>query len=328
MTVPGFQDIMLPLLQFASDGQEHTSSASYSHLSDEFNLSDQDRAELLPSGRQAKFDNRVGWARTHLSKAGLLETTGRGKFRITDEGQRVLAESPPFINMAFLKERYPSYRAFLGYTESAVDETDQETVTAEGNPDSYSAVDAPQFHLFDTDTTSSQTPDELLEAAYEQLNKALAQDLLERVQSMTPPAFENLVIDLLLAMGYGSTEGEVRRSIKGSDEGIDGFVSEDRLGFGIIYVQAKRWADRKVTRENLQAFIGAMAGQGGNRGVFVTTSTFTSDAQTFARSIKHFRVILIDGSNLTRLMINYNLGVSDKRSFVIKAVDSDYFGEE
>jgi restriction system protein len=328
MTVPGFQDIMLPLLQFAADRQEHTSSESITHLGAALHLSDQDRAELLPSGRQAKFDNRVGWARTHLTKAGLLEATGRGRFRITEEGQHVLHDAPPLINMAFLRERYPAYRAFLGYPDPAADEPEHDTATAADGAAVSPATDAAQAPLFEPDTTSTETPDERLEAAYEQLNTALAQDLLERVRGMAPAAFENLVIDLLLAMGYGGTEGEVRRAIKGSDEGIDGFVSEDRLGFGIIYVQAKRWADRKVTRENLQAFVGAMAGQGGSKGVFVTTSAFTSEAQAFARDIKHFRVILIDGNLLTRLMMQYNLGVTPKRSFVVKAVDSDYFGEE
>jgi restriction system protein len=230
--------------------------------------------------------------------------------------------------MSFLRERYPAYRAFLGHPDPVADEPEQDAATATDSAAVYPAPDADQTTHVEPDTTSTETPDEQLEAAYEQLNTALAQDLLERVRGMSPAAFENLVIDLLLAMGYGGSEGEVRGAIKGSDEGIDGFVSEDRLGFGIIYVQAKRWADRKVTRENLQAFVGAMAGQGGSKGVFVTSSLFTSDAQAFARDIKHFRVILIDGNLLTRLMMRYDLGVTPRRSFVIKAVDSDYFGEE
>jgi len=304
MTIPDFQTVMLPLMQFANDAHEHTLREAIEHLAHCFNLSDAERKELLPSGRQPIFDNRVGWARTHLKKAGLLESPGRSLFKITDRGSELLRHNPPTINVRILKQ-FPEYLEFIGATPNG------KTTNSDDN-----------------ESTAAETPQETLEAAYQNLRKALAQDLLERVKACSSEFFEQLVVELLVKMGYGGSIHEAGRAIgKSGDEGIDGIIKEDKLGLDVIYVQAKRWTDNVVGRPELQKFVGALAGQGARKGIFITTSKFTEQARSYAPR-NETKIVLVDGEQLAQYMIDYDLGVSTLETYAVKKVDSDYFGDE
>jgi restriction system protein len=253
MAIPDFQTVMLPLMQFANDDQEHSLRETIEHLASHFQLTKEERKVLLPSGRQATFDNRIGWARTHLSKAGLLDSTRRGYFCITDKGKKVLSRNPPQINVSFLKQ-YPEYLEFVKPTL----------------PDNETAVS--------TDNESTQSPEEAIESAYQRVRQELAHELLETIKDCSPAFFERLVIDLLVEMGYGGTRKDAGEAIGGSgDGGIDGIIKEDRLGLDIVFIQAKRW-DNVVTRPEIQKFAGALQGQRARKGIFITTSFFSNGA--------------------------------------------------
>jgi restriction system protein len=300
MSVPDFQSIMLPLLRFSADGKEHRIRDTYGKIADEFSLDEHDREALLPSGKMSVLTNRVQWAKTYLVKAGLLESPQRGVIRITDRGRKTLAENPEKLDIAFLNQ-YPEFVEFR--TAKAADE----------NPIEEKAQD--------------QTPDELLEDAYEQLRNALAADVLDQVKQASPAFFEKLVVDLLVAMGYGGAiEDAGKVTGKSGDEGIDGIIKEDRLGLDVIYLQAKRW-DNVVSRPEVQKFAGALQGQRAKKGVFVTTSTFSSEAQAFAAGLDS-KVVLIDGKRLAGLMIDFDIGVSKLNTYTTKRIDTDYFAEE
>ncbi len=293
--IPDFQTIMLPLMKLVSDGTEHSLRETIESLAIEFSLSDEERQALLPSGMQPVFHNRVGWARTYLKKAGLIESTRRGHFRITEAGLRALAQYPTKIDLRFL-DQYPEFSAF----RSARRET----------PVSSTEV----------------TPDETVEAAYQTLRDNLAAELLDLVKKSPPSLFEALVIDLLLALGYGGSRKDAGEAIgRRGDEGIDGIIKEDRLGLDIIYIQAKRW-EASVGRPEVQRFAGALMGQGAKKGVMLTTSSFSSDAKEYARRIDS-KIILIEGRELAQLMIDHNIGVSPVRTYEVKKIDSDYFSE-
>jgi restriction system protein len=298
MAIPDFQSIMLPLLQFASDQKEHSLREAIEQLADDFGLTDDERKELLPSGRQPTFDNRVGWARTYLKKAGLVRSPRRGYFQITDRGIAILAEKPTKINIRFL-ERFDEFVEF----RTAKNDTAEELPVEE---------------------SESQTPEEVIEAAYQRLRESLATELLETIKDNSPAFFEQLVVDLLVRMGYGGTRKDAGQAIgKAGDEGIDGIIKEDRLGLDIIYIQAKRW-DGVVGRPEIQKFAGALQGQRAQKGIFITTSTFTQEARHFATSINN-KIILIDGEELAKLMIDFNVGVGVVATYELKQVDSDYF---
>jgi restriction system protein len=298
MAIPDFQSIMLPLLQFASDQKEHSLREVIEQLADDFALTDEERKELLPSGRQPTFDNRVGWARTYLKKAGLVRSPRRGYFRITDRGLAILAEKPAKINIRFL-ERFEEFVEF----RSAKNDNAEELPAEE---------------------SESQTPEEVIEEAYQHLRESLATELLETIKDNSPAFFEQLVVDLLVRMGYGGTRKDAGQAIgKAGDEGIDGIIKEDRLGLDIIYIQAKRW-DGVVGRPEIQKFAGALQGQRAQKGIFITTSTFTPEARHFASSINN-KIILIDGAELAKLMIDFNVGVGVVATYELKQVDSDYF---
>jgi len=299
MPIPDFQSIMLPLLELTAYGAEHRSADAGAALADRFGLTPAERAQLLPSGRQATFSNRLLWASSYLRNAGLLESTGRGRFRITDKGRTALAEKPARIDIKFLL-RYPEFVAFRSRT---------------GKPPGPTAPVTP----------AEQTPEEAFESAYQSLRVTVEQDLLERVRKMPPWRFEQLVLQLMLAMGYGGPQesaGHVT-SMSG-DEGVDGVINEDRLGLDTIYLQAKRW-EAQVGRPIVQAFAGSLDGKHARKGVMITTSTFSSDARAFVKGIEK-RIVLIDGAELSRLMFDFGVGVADAaRPYVLKRVDLDFF---
>jgi restriction system protein len=301
MAVPGFQELMLPLLQIAGDGQEHSLGEAIDSLALEFGLTDEDRNELLPSGRQAKLDNRVGWARTHLGKARLLESAGRGKFRISDRGIQVLNSNPPEINLSFLLQ-FPEFVEFRNVSRQSTPREEEQ--------------DEP-----------NQTPEEILEASYQNLRRALAQALLERIKVCSPRFFERLVVDLLVAMGYGGSRKDAGQAVgQSGDGGIDGIIKEDRLGLDVVYIQAKRW-ENSVGRPIVQAFAGSLEGLRARKGVFITTSQFSQDAKDYVTRIEK-KIVLIDGEQLTNLMIDHGVGVAEVASYTVKKVDIDYFDEE
>ena len=301
--IPDYQSLMLPLLQYAADGEEHSLRESIEALAKSFSLSENDRMQLLPSGRQPVMDNRVGWARTYLAKAGLLEVTRRGHFRITARGREVLRENPESINVHYL-DRFPEFVSFRQLSRQPEGEE------SKGGEDSPNA-----------------TPEELLEQSYEKLREALAGEILSRVMSASPAFFERLVVELLVRMGYGGSLQDAGRAIgKSGDDGIDGIIKEDRLGLDVIFVQAKRW-QATVGRPEIQKFVGALQGQRARKGVFITTSGFSSDAREYASRIDS-KVVLIDGPQLAQFMMDFDLGVTPVASYQVKRLDSDYFAEE
>ena len=302
MAIPDYQSLMLPLLQYAGDGEEHSLRAAIDGLGEKLGLSEEDRKELLPSGRQATFDNRVGWARTYMKKAGLLESTRRGCFRITDRGQKVLQGNPDRIDVSFLNE-FDEFREFR--------KRDAEGGITE--PESSAADDA--------------TPEEALEKAYLSLRRDLAQEILQTVKQMSADFFERLVVDLLVSMGYGGSRKEAGQAMgKAGDEGIDGIIKEDRLGLDIIYIQAKRWTDNVVGRPEVQKFAGALQGKRAKKGIFLTTSSFSRDALEYVSMIES-KIILIDGKQLAELMMDHGVGVTPVAAYEIRRLDSDYFSE-
>lgn len=299
MGIPDYQSIMLPLLEFAGDEREHTVREAIEFLAARFGLNDQERKMLLPSGQQAIFDNRVGWARTHLKKAGLLESPRRGYFRITSRGLEVLRSKPTKIDVSFL-EQFPEFVEFRSRRREA------------------------EVNSADLLEKAPETPAEVLERAYQDLRRELARELLDYVKKCSPQFFEQLVIDLLVKMGYGGSREDAARAIgRTGDEGIDGIINEDRLGLDTLYIQAKRW-DGVVGRPEVQRFAGALQGQRARKGILITTSRFSEEAKEYAAKIES-KIVLIDGERLAELMIEYGVGVSQVASYEIKKIDQDYF---
>jgi restriction system protein len=300
MAVPGYQELMLPLLQIAADGQEHTFGEAMAALAERMQLSQQDQGALLPSGTQTRFYNRFCWAVTYLQKSLLLEKPGRGRFRISTRGIEVLAQTPERIDNDFL-ERYPEYIAFRTKRRPADPGT---TATVRGDT----------------------TPEELLELAYNELHDTLADELLSRVRGGTPKFFEHLVVDLLVAMGYGGSRAGAAQVVgKRGGEGIDGVIKEDRLGLGMGYVQAKKWGG-SVGPGEIDKFVGSLSRKKAHKGVFITTGAFTGGARDAAREAA-MRIVLIDGEQLAELMIDHGVGVADSRPYTVKKMDNDYFDE-
>ena len=271
MAIPDYQTVMLPLLKLAADRNEHRFRDAIEELADHFNLTEDERKQLLPSGSQATFNNRVGWARTYMKKAGLLESPKRGFFRITDGGMQALSTKPNTINVKFL-EQYPEFLEFK--TQSITKNITTDTAT--------------------TLPTEDRTPQELIEDAYVTIRSGLASDLLEQIMGSSPSFFERLVVDLLVRMGYGGTRKEAGKAVGGSgDEGIDGIINEDRLGLEVVYIQAKRWQST-VGHPEIQKFVGALHGKNARKGIFITTSDFTNGATQYAEGLSD-KVVLIDG---------------------------------
>lgn len=306
MSIPDFQTLMLPLLQFAADGHEHTIRAAVEQLALQFNLSEEEKSELLPSSRQPVFHNRVSWAKVYLQRAGLFISLRRGYFHISESGQKVLASKPEVINIRFL-QKFPE---FVEYRSASKKEKDK-LIEKKDNND----------HEGDF-----ETPEEKLESAYQKIRNQLASDLLKQVKSCSPQFFERLVVELLVTMGYGGSRQEAGQAIgRSGDEGIDGIVNEDRLGLDVIYLQAKKW-EKTVGRPDVQGFVGALHGKRAKKGVFITTGTFSTDARNYVSTIDP-RVVLIDGQQLAEFMIDFGLGVTPVASYEIKRIDSDYFDE-
>lgn len=301
MGVPDFQSLMLPLLRIAADGREHSLAEARDILAAAFKLSDADREELLPSGRQPKFANRVAWAKSYLQQAGLLLSPRRGHFQISDRGRAVLKTSPTRIDIKFL-EQYPEF------VEFRTPKGDLQGVVVDATPAQ----------------TEPETPEEALEAAHLKMRVGLASELLSRVKTASPQFFEGLVVELLLKMGYGGSRRDAGQAIgRSGDEGIDGVISEDRLGLDVVYLQAKKW-DGTVGRPEIHRFVGALHGKRARKGVFITTGTFSAEATAYVEHIDP-KVVLIDGRRLAELMMDFDVGVNTSATYSVKRVDSDYF---
>jgi len=307
MAIPDYQSVMLPLLRFAGEKNDETSSGeAVEVLAKEFGLTDEDLKEMLPSGIQSTFINRVGWASTYMKKAGLLEATRRGYYRITPRGQELLKKQPKAINVKLLKQ-YPEFLEFQ-----------QLKGTRSGDRESSSRT---------TLDVTTATPSEALEAAYENLRDELADELLARVKKLSPSFFERVVVELLVKMGYGGSRADAGKAIgKTGDGGIDGIIKEDKLGLDIVYIQAKRWENNPVGRPDVMQFAGALQAQKANKGIFITTSRFTDDARSYVSQIGS-KIVLIDGEQLTSLMIEHDVGVSIVSMYPVKKIDTDYFDE-
>jgi restriction system protein len=292
----------LPLLKFAADGQVHNLREARVHLAEVFCLSESDQTERLPSGRQTRFANRVAWAKVYLERAGLLDSPARGQYKITARGREVLQDPPGRIDIPFM-ERFPE---FLEFRSQRSERTPSVAPTV---PDSES------------------TPEEELEQAYERLQAELADVVLENVRRLSPTGFERLVVDVMIALGYGGGKSEAGSITQaGADFGIDGVINEDRLGLEVIYLQAKKW-EAPVGRPEIQRFVGALHGKRARKGVFITTSRYTPDAHDYANSIDP-KVVLIDGERLAELMVKHGVGVTTIDTLKISRIDSDYFVEE
>ncbi|MBN2572804.1 MAG: restriction endonuclease [Ignavibacteriales bacterium] len=302
MAIPDFQTLMLPLLRFCADGKEHSINETIEFLAKEFQLNEDDLSELLPSGTQYRFYNRVYWAKAHLKMAGLVENTKRSHYAITKDGLELLKTSPQGITIQLLKT-YP------GYIEHF-------------KPKNKAEKDESEIY-----NDNALTPEENLEYYYQKIRKSLAQEMLSKIKKMAPSAFEKMVVDLLVKMGYGGSISDAGKAIgRSGDEGIDGIIKEDKLGLDVIYIQAKRW-EGVVGRPELQKFVGALAGQGAKKGIFITTSYFSKDAIDYNPK-NETKIVLIDGEQLAEYMIDFDLAVSNVSSYQIKKIDLDYFGEE
>ena len=301
--IPDYQSLMLPLLKYSGDQQEHRLRDAIEHLADEFKLTKEERKELSPSGQQARFDNRVSWASTYLKKASLLESTKRGYVRITDRGSKVLENPPASINITYL-EQYPEFNEFRKPSKTVrVENEESEIQKYEEN-----------------------TPEELIEIGYLKLQEDLASELLDRVKKCSSSFFERLVVELLVKMGYGGSRQDAGKAVgRSGDEGIDGVIKEDKLGLDIVYIQAKKW-ENTVSRPEIQKFAGALQGFRARKGIFITTSNFAKSVSDYVSRIDS-KIILVDGEHLAKLMIEYDVGVSSIASYQIKKIDSDYFME-
>lgn len=303
MSIPDFQSVMRPVLEAVRDGVAIPLSVLRESIADIFQLTEEERKERLPSGHQTVINNRVGWARTYLNKAGLLTIPSKGMVQITARGREALANGPERITVAWLKQ-FPEFADFHTAKPQSVDVLGVVEVEA-----------------------AETTPDEQLAEAHQALVQSLADELLAQVRAATPGFFEQLVVDLMLAMGYGGSRKEAGKATQATnDDGIDGIIKEDKLGLDVIYLQAKRWTNT-VHRPEIDKFIGALTRQRARKGVFITTSEFSAGAREAALGLD-IKVVLIDGVELARLMVENNLGVSVKQVYEVKQLDSDYFAEE
>lgn len=315
MAIPKYDEMYREFLDALSDGKAHKIGEIRDKLAAAFNVTEEERKIMLPSGQQPVFNNKVTWTSSYLKSAGLIENVSRGVYHITDVGRSVLNTNPTKIDNDFLL-RFDSFKDFLSIDGAA----------NTGAKKHSSKTDLPTQEV----KLSSESPQDILEDAYDRINAALVDDVLSEIMKQTPVFFEHLVVKLLTQMGYGGSiedAGMVTRT--SGDEGIDGIIREDKLGFSTIYIQAKRW-DRKSTvgRPELQKFVGALAGQGATKGLFITTAQFTKEAKEYANKQHTTKIVLVDGVTLAKLMIEYNIGVSVETTYAIKRIDSDFFSEE
>lgn len=304
MAVPGYQEFMFPILKFLSDNKIHYKKDIFSEMANVFNLTQEQIKEKLPSQTEPTYINRIGWAITYLKKAGLLESPSRAHFSITNEGRRIVDKNITNLNSKYLR-KYDSFLEFQNLSNKQ---------------------ESHKENIIEDNEKESQTPSEKMISYYELIKKSICDDLLNKVIEQTPDFFEQLVVDLIVAMGYGGSIEDAGKATKRTgDEGIDGLVKEDKLGLDIIYIQAKRWQKGNlVGRPEIQKFVGALAGQGARKGIFITTSNFTKEAMDY-KPRNDTSIILIDGQKLVELMYEYNIGVSTEKRFEIKRLDSDYF---
>jgi restriction system protein len=307
MPVPDYQSVMLPLLKFAEErNTEICKDDAVEALSAKLGLTDDDLKELLPSGLQSTFVNRVGWAVTYMKKAGLLETTRRGYYRITERGRELIATKPAIINVKLLKQ-FPEFLAF------------QQLKGIHGGGKADESIESIDI--------SQATPSEALESAYENLRDELLDELLAKLKQSSPSFFERIVVELLVKMGYGGSRADAGKAIgRSGDGGIDGIIKEDKLGLDVVYVQAKRWDNNPVGRPVVMQFAGALQAQKANKGIFITTSRYTDDALNYVSQIGS-KIVLIDGDQLSNLMIEHDVGVSTIALYPVKKIDTDYFDE-
>ncbi len=304
--IPDYQSLMLPLLKFSGDQKEHSVSDAITFLANEFELTEEELNEWLPSKKQKIFYNRVYWAKAYLKMSGLIDNIKRSYFKITNRGIETLKENPVLINHKYLR-KFPEFNSLIeGWRKN--DNTKEEVIEIAELP-------------------ITSTPEEILEGAYQKIKESLSNEIISRVKKIHPSDFEKLVVELLVKMGYGGTIAEAGQATKyRGDEGIDGIIKEDKLGLDIIYIQAKRW-EGSVGRPELQKFVGALAGQGAKKGIFITTSSFTKEASDYTPR-NETKIVLIDGEKLAQYMIDYNLGVSVQSVYEVKKIDLDYFDEE
>ncbi|MGI5059024.1 restriction endonuclease [Treponema pectinovorum] len=302
--IPDYQTLMLPVLKCVADGNEHKIKDIIEKLAEEFSLTEDELGIMIPSGTQSVFYNRVGWARTYLKKANLINSEAKGSIKITERGKEILKENPQRIDNKFLKQ-FDEFVEFRNKVNPKKEKIDFETEYI------------------------NQTPEELIDGAFQDFQKSLAEELLEKIRKVNPSFFERLVVALLVKMGYGGSIKDAGRAVgKSGDEGIDGIIKEDKLGLDVIYIQAKRWKENNIIgRPEIQKFVGALAGQGAKKGIFITASSFSKEALEY-KPMNDTKVILIDGIELANLMIEYNLGVAPLHSYELKRIDSDYFDEE
>ena len=293
---------MLPLLRISAEanGNSLAIKNAIESIAHQMGLSEDDRTELLPSGRQSRFTNRVNWAASYLRKAGLIETVGRGLVKITERGVKFLSTNPPSIDIRKLSQ-YPEFMAFRGEADSWVPESDEKSL--------------------------DQTPEEEIEKSYRALRGEIVEEILNRLKGCSPSFFEQIVVQLVVRMGYGGSLKDAGQAVgKSHDGGIDGVIKQDKLGLDFIYIQAKRW-ESTVGRREIQQFAGALAGQQANRGVFITTSDYSSEAVAYAKQVAT-KIVLINGQQLAEYMFDHDLGVGTTLTLSLKKIDSDFFEEE
>jgi restriction system protein len=307
MAVPDYQSLMLPLLQFAGERKEELSTSdAVDALASQLRLGEDELKEMLPSGVQKTFDNRIGWAATYMKKAGLLKPTRRGYYQITARGRELLAKRPQVMNVKLLRQ-YPEFLEFRQIKRTHSD--DKKT----GNAASLDGA--------------SVTPSEALENAYENLRDELVDEMLARLKQSSPSFFERIVVELIVKMGYGGSRTDAGKAIgKSGDGGIDGIIKEDKLGLDVVYIQAKRWDNNAVGRPDVMQFAGALQAQRATKGIFITTSRFTEDARHYVSQIGS-KIVLVDGDQLAHLMVEHDVGVSIVSLYPVKRIDMDYFDE-
>ena len=309
MAVPKYNEFFSPVLRALETGEIKHVSGIRKFALDYLNVSEEDRKAMLPSNTQRLVDNRVNWSITYLRKANLIERVARGKYKVTNTGLRVLHEKKDYVELKDLYQ-FDSFRQFIN----------TDTMSEEKKDLSKPSV---------LEDLQEGTPQDNLNASMEQINKELSANLLSEIMERSPAFFEKMVVQLLLKMGYGSALEDGFVTGCSGDEGIDGIIREDKLGFSSIYIQAKRWAeDKAIGRPEIQKFVGALAGQGAQKGLFITTGTFTKEARSYVEKQLSTKVVLVDGEKLTKLMIEYNLGVSVETVYTIKKIDTDFFSEE
>lgn len=302
--IPDYQSIMLPLLKITGDKEVHKFREVVDKVSDHFQLTDDERNKLLPSGNQALIDNRVGWARFYLTKAGLLKSEKRGTHQITEQGIKFLESKPAELKTRDLEQ----FKQFVDFKDSISKKNDKES----------------DKNTQKEDEQNVETPEEALEYAYLKLKNDLSRDMLDTIKACSAAFFEKLVVDLLTKMGYGGSRKDAGQALgRTGDGGIDGIIKEDKLGLDTIYIQAKKWESSVPVRE-IRDFAGALLGKKARKGIFITTSSFPKSAFEFVESIEH-KIILVDGERLTDLMFEFNVGLSKQSLYEVKKIDSDYF---